>query len=88
MLEFELRPTGEHFTLSGGQLEEPLRFPEPGPDAGVRLVGLLSQKLGSTLRIFDADGKEAASPSRFEPVLPRENATGRFGRSVRVGDKR
>ena len=50
-------------------------FVEPGPDAGIRVVGFLSQKLGSTLRIVDENGNEVAR-RKFAPVLPLEGAIG------------
>ncbi len=76
MLEFQLRPKDGFFTLTGGQLAgEAWRFPEPGPDQGVRIVGFLSQKLGSTLRIFDKQGNEVTR-RKFEPLSPLEGAIG------------
>ena len=55
MLDFELRQTEDGFVLTGGQLPVPLPYPDM--EHAVRLVGFLSQKEGSELRIYGNDGK-------------------------------
>jgi hypothetical protein len=53
--EFEMRPVEKGFELRGGKLAEPMVFSAEEPDRVIHLVRFLSQKDGSTLRIFDAD---------------------------------
>ena|ERR1035437_679558 len=67
MLSFEIRQTESGFILSGNQLERPLTYPEQ--DAAVRLVGFLSQKEGSELRLYGVDGN-LKSIQRREPAMP------------------
>jgi len=54
---FELRDNGQGLTLSGGPLTEPLVYPEPEPEAALRVVGFISQQTAAELRIFDQAGK-------------------------------
>jgi hypothetical protein len=75
MHSFELRPVSLGFELRGGQLTEPMVFREEEPRPGIHLVGFLSQKEGSELRVFDAAG-EVVCTRRHEPVMPREGAVG------------
>jgi hypothetical protein len=58
MDQFEMRLVENGFELRGGKLAEPMVFSgEKEPDRVIiHLVGFLSRKDGSTLRIFDADG--------------------------------
>lgn len=67
MLDFELRQTKEGFILTGGQLPVPLPYPEI--EYAVRLVGFLSQKEGSELRIYGPDGKLTDTQTR-KPAVP------------------
>jgi hypothetical protein len=75
MHTFELRPVENGFELRGGPLSEPMIFRDVEPRPAVHLVGYLSQKLGSELRIFNAAG-EVIQTRRFEPVLPIQGAVG------------
>lgn len=75
MHAFELRPVENGYELRGGQLLEPMVFLEHEPRPAVHLVGFLSQKLGSELRIFDAAG-QVTETRRYEPVLPIPGAVG------------
>jgi hypothetical protein len=75
MHTFELRPVNNGFELRGGLLPEPMIFRDVEPCPAVHLVGYLSQKLGSELRIFNAAG-EVIQTRRFEPVLPIPGAVG------------
>jgi hypothetical protein len=68
MLTFELRETENGFALSGGQLESPLLYREQDPDAAIRLVGFLSQREGSDLRIHASNGR--ITTQRREPAMP------------------
>src|SRR6267143_2967412 len=54
---FELRPVENGFELRGGELPEPMIFRDVEPRPAVHLVGFLSQKRGSKLRIFNAEGE-------------------------------
>lgn len=75
MHTFELRPVENGYELRGGQLSKPMVFLEPEPRPAVHLVGFLSQKLGSELRIFDAAG-EVTETRHYEPVVPIPGAVG------------
>ena len=75
MNTFELRPVNNGFELRGGQLPEPLVFHDIEPRPAVHLVGFLSQKPGSELRIFNAAG-DVIEARRYEPVAPLRNAVG------------
>jgi hypothetical protein len=75
MHAFELRPVEKGFELRGGQLSEPLVFHDIEPRPAVHLVGSLSQKLGSELRIFNAAG-DVIETRRYEAVVPIRNAVG------------
>ena len=57
MESFELRRNGEQLHLIGDRFEEPLVYPASDPEAPIRLVGFLSQRHGSTLRVFDSAGE-------------------------------
>jgi hypothetical protein len=67
--EYELRPVDERLELTGGMLKETLRFPAEDRDAAVRVVGSLSQRAGSVLRIFDTDGNEVETQRRDATVV-------------------
>ena len=54
---YELRSIESGFELSGGKLEEPLIYRENEPAPAIHLVGFLSQRDGSELRIFDRVGQ-------------------------------
>jgi len=69
MHTFELRPVENGFELRGGQLPEPMIFRDLEPRPAVHLVGFLSQKIGSELRIFNAAG-EVIETRRYEAVVP------------------
>lgn len=75
MHAFELRPVENGYELRGGQLPDPMVFRDPEPRPAVHLVGFLSQKLGSELRIFDAAG-QVVEARRYEPVVPLPGAVG------------
>jgi len=75
MHTFELRPVDNGFELRGGQLLEPMIFHDLEPRPAVHLVGFLSQKLGSELRIFNAAGN-VIEKRRFEAVVPIPRAVG------------
>ncbi len=75
MHTFDLRPVNNGFELRGGQLTEPLIFLEADPQPAVHLVGFLSQKIGSELRIYDSGGK-LLRERRYEPILPLSGAVG------------
>jgi hypothetical protein len=70
-----LRPVENGFELRGGQLPEPMIFRDIEPRPAIHLVGYVSQKLGSDLRIFNATGK-VIQTRRYEPVLPIPGAVG------------
>ncbi len=67
MLDFELRETKDGFILTGGQLPAPLSYPEK--EHAIRLVGFLSQKEGSELRIYGPDHKLVDTQTR-KPAMP------------------
>ena len=69
MEEYELRPVEGNLELSGGKLEETLRYPSDDRAAAVRLVGFLSQRTGSILRVFDAVGHEVETQRREATVV-------------------
>jgi hypothetical protein len=71
---FEIRlETSGAVKLSGGQLDSPLDYQPPdGMEMATRMVGFLSQKLGSELRVFDGDGRLVSTRS-FEPMLPLDD---------------
>ena len=75
MHTLELRPVDNGFELRGGQLSEPMVFRDIEPRPAVHLVGFLSQKLGSELRIFNA-ADEVIQTRRYEAVLPIPDAVG------------
>ena len=75
MHTFDLRPVENGFELRGGQLPEPMVFRDAEPRPAVHLVGFLSQKLGSELRIFDVAG-QVIETRRYEPVVPLHGAVG------------
>jgi hypothetical protein len=52
--EYELRPNGSKVELTGGKLDESMTFDHQ--EYATRLVGFLSQRDGSVLRIFNAAG--------------------------------
>jgi hypothetical protein len=73
------RPAGFHLP-SGSRiipqpLPEPMVFRDIEPRLAVHLVGFLSQKLGSELRILSATG-EVIEVRRFEPVVSIPGAVG------------
>jgi hypothetical protein len=70
---FELRPVADGLELSGGELKEPLKYPDR--ESAIRLVGFLSQRRGSELRIFDATGA-LLETQRREPTTIMEGAVG------------
>ncbi len=53
---YELRTIDGGFELVGGKLETPLLYLEAEPAPAIHLVGFLSQRDGSELRVFDRDG--------------------------------
>jgi hypothetical protein len=53
---YELRTIERGFRLSGGKLNEPLVYRENEPAPAIHLVGFLSQRDGSELRVFDRNG--------------------------------
>jgi hypothetical protein len=61
--------------LCGGQLPEPMIFRDVEPRPAIHLVGFLSQKLGSELRIFNAVG-EVIQTRHYEPAVPLPGAVG------------
>jgi hypothetical protein len=73
MLQFEFRPAGHEFVLSGGQLEQPLRYSEK--ESALHVVGFLSQRDGSELRIFDAAGNLLETQTR-EPTAFIQGSVG------------
>jgi hypothetical protein len=76
MHTFELRPVNNGFELRSGPLLEPMIFRDVEPRGPtVHLVGFLSQKIESELRIFNAAG-EVIQTRRFEPVVPIPGAVG------------
>ena len=56
-------------------MPEPLIFRDAEPRPAIHLVGFLSQKIGSEVRIFDAVG-ELIETRRYEPVVPLRGAVG------------
>ncbi len=72
---FELRPVDDGFELRGGQLQKSMVFHEVETRRAVHLVGFLSQKLGSELRVFNAAG-EVVETRRYEPVVATSGAAG------------
>lgn len=72
---FELREIGGGFELRGGLLEGPLIYKEERPDPAVHLVGFLSQRWGSELRVFDRAG-ELIQTRRFEATVFMPGAVG------------
>jgi hypothetical protein len=75
MHAFELRPIEHGFELRGGQLPEPMIFRDTSPTPAVHLVGFLSQKIGSELRVFNATG-EVIRTRHYQPVVPISGAVG------------
>jgi len=62
MDKFELRPLGDALELRGGKLKEPMVFRESDAEQrAIHLIGFLSQRDGSFLRIFDAVGAVVAT---------------------------
>ena len=53
---YELRSIEGGFELSGGKLSEPLIYRETEPAPAIHLVGFLSQRDGSELRVLDRAG--------------------------------
>ena len=76
MLSFDLRETREGFVLSGGQLEKPLQYHEKDAEAAIRLVGFLSQRKGSDLRIYGPEGELRSSRHREAGVPLRDGSLG------------
>ena len=70
MDKFELRPVEEGMELSGGKLEQPMVFREADSEQrAIHLVGILSQREGGFLRIFDTAGAVVATKEfRENPV--------------------
>lgn len=54
---YELRVVERGFELRGGKLEEPMVYRENEPAPAIHLVGFLSQRDGSQLRVFDRSGQ-------------------------------
>jgi hypothetical protein len=54
---YELRSIETGFKLSGGKLGEPMIYRESEPAPAIHLVGFLSQRDGSELRVFDRAGQ-------------------------------
>jgi hypothetical protein len=75
MYTFDLRAVTDGYELRGGPLDAPMIYREKEARSAVHLVGFLSQKSGSELRIFDAEG-ELANTRHFRPVLPLAGAVG------------
>jgi hypothetical protein len=75
MDEFELRPVEEGFKLTGGQLLGSMIFSGAEPDRAIHLVGFLSRKDGSILRIFDGEGQQIEK-RRYEGTGLRPEAIG------------
>lgn len=86
MHEYELRPLEGGLVLSGGQLPEPLKYPNLNPEHPIRVVGFLSQRHGSLLHIFDAAGKLLETQTR-QPVIPLDGAVGGLGGPTPAEDK-
>jgi hypothetical protein len=72
---YELREIAGRLRLSGGQLTAPLTYPAADKDSAIRVVGFLSQRHGSILRIFGA-ADELIESQRREPVVPLKGAVG------------
>jgi len=70
MDKFELRPLGDGLELRGGKLEEPMVFREADAEQrAIHLVGFLSQRDGSFLRILDEAGLVVATKEfRENPI--------------------
>jgi hypothetical protein len=73
--EYKLRPVDGKLELSGGQLDETLKYPVDDLEGARRVVGFLSQRQGSVLQIYDVRGTLIETQQR-EPVMPMENAVG------------
>ena len=74
VLNFELRQTEDGFVLTGGQLPAPLPYPDM--DHAIRLVGFLSQKEGSELRVYGLDGKLIDTQTRKSGLPLADNSLG------------
>ena len=74
MLDFELRETKDGFILTGGQLPAPLPYPDK--EHAVRLVGFLSQKEGSEMRIYGLEGKLIDTQTRKAAMPLTDNSLG------------
>ena len=79
MDNFELRQSGKYLHLSGGGFEQPLVYPAADQEAPVRLVGFLSQRHGSVLRVFDAAGKLVDTQRRTGTAVMRGAVGGLAG---------
>jgi len=76
MDRFELRPLGDALELRGGKLKEPMVLREADAEQrAIHLIGFLSQRDASVLRILDAAGTVVAKKEfRLYPL-----ATGAVG---------
>jgi hypothetical protein len=81
MDSFELRRSGEDLHLSGGSFHKPLIYPAANPEAPIRLVGFLSQRHGSVLRVFNTAGELVEIQRRPGTVVIRTAVGGLAGPS-------
>lgn len=65
---YELRAIGRGFELRGGKLRMPMFYRETEPAPAIHLVGFLSQRDGSVLRVFDRVG-QLIETRRFQPTI-------------------
>ncbi len=87
MLDFELRETKDGFILTGGQLPAPLPYPDK--EHAIRLVGFLSQKEGSEMRIYGSDGKLIDTQVRKAAPSLSDNSLGSgLGGGSNLGNRR
>lgn len=79
MLKFELRKTEDGYQLAGGQLDEPLDYPDPDAiEYATRVVGFLSQKTGGELRVIAADGSLVDTKTFRVTMWPAGTTLGNF----------
>lgn len=72
---YELRSIEGGFELSGGKLNEPMIYREPEPSPAIHLVGFLSQRDGSELRVLDRAG-HLIHTRRFQATMVMHGAVG------------
>jgi hypothetical protein len=73
--EFELRETESGLRLSGGQLEDGLNYPASDKQQAIGVVGFLSQRDGSILRLFDS-ADNVIETQRREATIFMKGAVG------------